>query len=110
MTINQHFEQFLTKFTPTDAERESYGLHRQAVESKLDSSFAVKHAWDTGSFSNGTGVRYYSDLDILASIPAATHRANSYNMLLAVKIALAERFTTSNIFIRTPAVVCGFAG
>lgn len=109
MTINQHFVQFLSKYTPSDAEKASYSTHRQAIEGKLENSFDVKHVWETGSFSNGTGVRYHSDLDILASIPAASQRTNSYNMLLAVKTALEQRFTNSTIYIRTPAVVCQFA-
>ncbi|HEX4774943.1 MAG TPA: nucleotidyltransferase [Candidatus Saccharimonadales bacterium] len=110
MTINQHFVQFLSKYTPTDAEKAAYSLHRQSVEAKLASSFGVQHFWETGSFSNGTGVRFHSDLDVLTSIPAASQRTNSSYMLSAIKTALEERFTTSPIYIRTPSVVVDFSG
>lgn len=109
MTINQHFEQLLDGLTPTQAEKASYSVHRHSVEAKLADSFGVKHIWETGSFNNGTGVRYYTDLDLLASVPAASQRDNSYNMLDAVKTSLQARYTDTSVHIRTPAVVCYFA-
>lgn len=110
MTINQHFVDLLSKLTPSSAENASYASHRASVEAKLKSYFNVTYTMETGSFRSGTGVRYHTDLDILASIPAASHRDNSYNMLLAVKTALQQRFGESGIYIRTPSVVCNFSG
>lgn len=110
MLINQHFTELLSKLTPSTAENSSYSAHRTSIESKLESSFDVSYTLETGSFRSGTGVRYNTDLDILASIPPSYQKDNSYNMLLAVKSALQERFGTSGISISTPAVVCTFAG
>lgn len=110
MLISQHFTELLSKLTPSTAEDSSYATHRSSIESKLSSSFNVSYTLETGSFRSGTGVRYNTDLDILASIPVAYQRDNSYNMLLAVKSALQERFGTSGISISTPAVVCTFTG
>lgn len=110
MLINQHFTELLSKLTPSTAENSSYVTHRSSIESKLGTSFGVSYTLETGSFRSGTGVRYNTDLDILASIPSTYQRDNSYNMLLAVKSVLQERFGTSAIFISTPAVVCQFAG
>ena len=110
MTINQHFIDLLSKLTPSSAENASYASHRASVEAKLKSSFGITYTMETGSFRSGTGVRFYTDLDILASIPAASQRSNSYNMLLAVKTAMQERFGESGIYIRTPAVVLDFSG
>ena len=110
MLINQHFTELLSKLTPSSAENSSYAAHRTSIESKLTSSFDVSYTLETGSFRSGTGLRYNTDLDILASIPTAHQRDNSYNMLLAVKAALQERFGTSGISISTPAVVCRFSG
>lgn len=110
MTINQHFIDLLSKLTPTTAENAAYATHRASVEAKLESSFNVKYTFETGSFRSGTGVRFYADLDILASIPSAYQKDNSYNMLLAVKSAMEAKFPSSTIYIRTPAVVCAFGG
>lgn len=109
MIINQHFTELLSKLTPSGAENSSYAAHRSSIDSKLASSFDVSYTLETGSFRSGTGVRYHTDLDILASIPSSYQRDNSYNMLLAVKSALQERFGNSAISISTPAVVCQFA-
>jgi hypothetical protein len=110
MTINQHFVNLLSTLTPTTAEKTGYASHRTSIEAKLESSFNVTFTMETGSFRSGTGVRYHTDLDILASIPSAHQRDNSYNMLLAIKKALQERYGESGIYIRTPSVVCNFSG
>lgn len=110
MTINQHFIDLLSKLTPSSAENASYASHRASVEAKLKSSFGITYTMETGSFRSGTGVRFYTDLDVLVSVPPASQRDNSYNMLLAVKTALQERFGENGIYIRTPAVVLDFSG
>lgn len=110
MMINQHFIDLLSKLTPSSAENASYASHRESVEAKLKSSFGITYAMETGSFRSGTGVRYHTDLDILVSIPAASQRNNSYDILVAIKTALQERFGESGIYIRTPAVVLNFSG
>lgn len=110
MLISQHFIGLLSRLTPSTAENSSYFAHRTSIESKLSSSFGVSYTLETGSFRSGTGVRYNSDLDIVASIPSTYQRDNSYNMLVAMKLALQERYGTSGISISTPAVVCRFAG
>jgi len=108
MTINQHFVDLLSKLTPSSAENAAYATHRTSVEAKLSSSFNVTYTMETGSFRSGTGVRYHTDLDVLASIPTEYQRDNSYNMLSAIKSELEEKFWSSGIYIRTPSVVCEF--
>jgi hypothetical protein len=110
MTINQHFIDLLSTLTPTTAEKTGYATHRSSIEAKLKSSLNVTFTMETGSFRSGTGVRYCTDLDILASIPSACQKDNSYNMLLLIKNTLQERYGESGIFIRTPSVVCNFSG
>lgn len=110
MTINQHFVNLLSTLTPTTAEKTGFASHRISIEAKLESSFNVTFTMETGSFRSGTGVRYHTDLDILASIPSTYQKDNSYNMLLAIKKALQERYGESGIYIRTPSVVCAFSG
>lgn len=109
-TINQHLTDFLSSLTPTTAEKASYASHRSSVEQRLKDSFGVDYCYETGSFGNGTGIRFYTDLDIMASIPVASQRDNSQTMLSAVKISLEGRFITTPIGVRTPAVACYFSG
>ncbi len=63
--------------------------------------------FETGSLRHGNGVAHWSDADYLVSLkgerPMATTTLNS------VKDALAERFPSTIIKIRRPAVVCDFA-
>lgn len=110
MIINQHFVDLLSKLTPSSAENTAYTSHRASIEAKLKSSFDITYTMETGSFRSGTGVRFHTDLDILVSVPTAHRRDNSYNMLLAIKSALQERYGESGIYIRTPAVVLDFNG
>jgi hypothetical protein len=109
MTINQHFLDFLAKLTPSTAEVGDYATHRNETQAKLEQYFNSDYVYETGSFKNGSGIRYYSDLDLLVSIPTASQRENSYNMLLAVKSGLQDRFPTSSIHISTPAVRITFS-
>ncbi len=109
MTINQHFTELLGKLTPSSAENATYAAHRDSVEAKLKSSFNVTYTMETGSFRSGTGVRYNTDLDILASIPAIYQKDSSSNMLQSVKTELEEKFWASDIHINTPSVVCNFS-
>lgn len=85
MIINQHFVDLLSTLTPTASEKTGYASHRTSIEAKLESSFNVTFTMETGSFRSGTGVRYHTDLDVLASIPSTYQKDNSYNMLLAIK-------------------------
>lgn len=67
----------------------------------------MKEMFETGSLRHGTGVSGWSDADYLVSLkgekPASTTALNN------VKSALADRFKTTAIKIRRPAVVCEFA-
>jgi hypothetical protein len=78
------------------------------VESKLKSDLGVSSFFRTGSTGNGTGVRYYSDVDYFASIPVQNQRNDSNYMLQILKGVLDDRFPSTDIRISTPAVVCNF--
>jgi hypothetical protein len=107
-TVNGGFELFVSQLTPSSGEISAAKSHRSSVEAKLKSSFGVTNFFGTGSRESGTSVRYYSDLDYFASIPAQNQRSDSAYMLRLVKEQLQERFPKTSIFIDTPAVVCAF--
>lgn len=109
MSVNQHLVDYLAKLTPSESEKNSYSTHRIQIESKLKDYYGTDLVYETGSFRNGTGIRYHSDLDLLVSIPGAFQRASSISMLNDLKSVLQQRFPSSTIVIRTPAVVCTFS-
>ncbi|WP_019349117.1 MULTISPECIES: SMODS domain-containing nucleotidyltransferase [Mycolicibacterium] len=108
-TVDQGFEEFLGRLVPTTAQREAGVSHRASVKSALESRLKVNTMFETGSFSHGTGVRNYSDIDVLVSL-GADRPGSSYTALTWVKDALEQRFPTTDVTIRRPAVVVNFAG
>lgn len=108
-TVNQGFEEFLKRLVPTGPEREAGASHRASVKSALERKLTVNNFFETGSFSHGTGVRPYSDIDALVSI-GGSRPDSSYTALTWVKDALSQRFPSTNVTIRRPAVVIEFAG
>lgn len=108
-TINEVFEEFLKRLTPTQAQRDAGASHRAAVKAALEANLDMRRFYETGSFSHGTGVRGHSDIDALVSI-GNTKPGSSYTALTWVKDALEARFPNTSVGIRRPAVVINFAG
>lgn len=108
-TVEQGFTTFLGRLTPTDAQRAAGAPHRESVKDALSSYVKVKTFYETGSFSHGTGVRGFSDIDALVSIgnpkPDSSDTALSW-----VETALSTRFPRTTVRISRPAVVVEFAG
>ncbi len=108
-TVNDAFEEFLGRLVPTEAQRLAGASHRASVKSALEASLKVNNFFETGSFSHGTGVRYYSDIDVLASL-GNPEPESSYTALEWVREALSKRFSSTEVVIRRPAVVIRFCG
>jgi hypothetical protein len=108
-TVNEAFEVFLTRLTPTEAQRTAGASHRATVRGALEKKLTVSNFYETGSFSHGTGVRNYSDIDAFVSIKNPKPDS-SYTALNWVKEALSERFPLTEVVIRRPAVVVKFGG
>lgn len=54
-TVNEGFDQFIKRLTPTAAEREKAASYRATIEAKLDAKFGLSRMFQSGSFSHGTG-------------------------------------------------------
>jgi hypothetical protein len=106
-TVADAFNVFLGRLTPTEAQRTAGASHRASVKAALEASLTVRNFFETGSFSNGTGVRGYSDIDVLVSL-GHTKPASSYTALTWIKDILSDRFPRTNVKIRRPAVVVEF--
>lgn len=108
-SVNEGFEEFLKRLVPTQAQRDAGASHRATVKAALQARIDVRNFYETGSFSHGTGVRGYSDIDALVSINE-TRPGSSYTALNWVKDALSARFPLTTVKIRRPAVVIEFGG
>ncbi len=106
-TVNEGFEEFLTRLVPTDAQRLAGSKHRASVKAALETKLSVLNFYETGSFSHGTGVRGYSDIDALVSL-GNDQPDSSYTALTWVKEALSTRFPTTTVAIDRPAVKVKF--
>jgi predicted nucleotidyltransferase len=107
--VAEAFDVFLGRLTPTEAQRESGASHRATVRAALDARLTVRHFFETGSFSHGTGVRNHSDIDVLVSL-GETKPESSYTALNWIKDILDDRFPLTTVRIRRPAVVVEFGG
>lgn len=109
LTVNAGFETFLRRLVPTEAQRSAGASHRASVEAALEAKLDVRNFFETGSFSHGTGVRHYSDIDVLVRL-ANPKPGSSYTALGWVKSALSARFPNTEVVIRRPAVAVRFGG
>ncbi|WP_280330054.1 nucleotidyltransferase [Nocardia wallacei] len=108
-TVAEGFDVFLERLTPLASQRAAAAAHRSRVETSLKNSLSVLVMRETGSFHHGTGVRHYSDVDVLVSI-GNTKPGSSDTALSWVKSALSASFPTTTVRISRPAVVVEFAG
>jgi Second Messenger Oligonucleotide or Dinucleotide Synthetase domain len=106
-SVNEGFDDFLSRLTPTQPQRDAGAKHRATVRAALESHLPMSNFYETGSFSHGTGVRGHSGLDVLVSI-GKPKPVSSYTALKWVKDSLDKRFPTTEIVIRRPAVVARF--
>lgn len=108
LTVNEGFEEFLRRITPTQTERNAAASHRGSVKSALDGRLNVARFFETGSFVHGTGIRHKSDVDVLVSLdhpkPGSSETALNWT-----KDALNSHFSTTPVKIRRPSVVVEFA-
>jgi hypothetical protein len=107
-SVHEAFVHFHRYITPTEAEFEGGRARRAEILSALRASFGVTRFFPVGSFSNGTGVRGFSDADYFATIPGEYASDNSDSMLQAVAYALSVRFPEVAVAVRTPAVLLPF--
>lgn len=106
-SVDEGFDEFLQRLIPTEAQRIAGASHRASVKSAIEARIGVRRFRETGSFSHGTGIRNYSDIDLLVSISDA-RPGSSYTALNWIKDALEARFPRTPVMIRRPAVVVKF--
>lgn len=107
-TVEQGFREFHSRLSTTKAETAAARGHRRSIEDCLKRNFGITRFFRTGSFGNGTNIRYLSDVDYFASIPSDHQRSNSNTMLTLVRNSLNARFPNTSVRVSTPAVLVPF--
>lgn len=108
-TIEQGFQDFLAKLTPSAYESEAAKSHRYSIETRLKLDFGyVPRFTRIGSFGNGTSISGYSDVDYLACLPTDKLTNDSNYSLQKVRNSLDGRFPNTGVRVSCPAVVCPF--
>ncbi len=95
-------------YTPTSTQFDAAKSHRASIEARLDAYLGLHEMFEIGSLRHGTGVWQYSDADYLVSLKGS-RPGSCWTMLNNVKSTLQERFPSTDIVVRRPAVVCRFS-
>src|SRR4051812_2528556 len=109
LTVSAAFREFLATLPPTTSQVSAATGHTAAVKGALDNAYGTHRFFQSGSFSHGTGVRYYSDVDYFASLKTSKP-SSSDSALTSVRTTLQNRFPNTPVKVRRPAVVLEFAG
>ena len=96
------------KYTPSPSQFDAARSHRASIEARLDDEPGRAEMFEIGSLKRGTGIWYYSDADFLVSLKGIQPES-PWTMLNEVKESLQGHFTSTEIVIRRPAVVCKFS-
>lgn len=107
-TVSAGFDAYLSTMPPSPTAVTAASKHRESVKSALE-DLGLSRFFQTGSFSHGTGVHPYSDVDYLASFNSVQPRSSD-SALTNVKSRLQDRFPSTTVKVRRPAVVIEFAG
>lgn len=94
-------------WTPSESQFAGARTHRTTIEAKLDSALGIFGMFEIGSLRHGTGIWTHSDADYLVSLKGSRPESQ-WTTLNKVKAALQDRYPTTTIVVRQPAVVCRF--
>jgi hypothetical protein len=108
-TISEAFSEYLKKKTPKKWEREEVSKYRTRIYEVLDAEFGVYSFFQSGSFSNGTGISQVSDVDYFARIPLDRKTVKPDSFLTLMKDVLKrELWEAFDVWISRPTVSIDF--
>lgn len=106
-SVDEGFRDFDKKLTPSSAEAEAARKHRASVEACLEANYKVLRFFRSGSYGNGTSIRYHSDVDHFVSLDDK-HKNLSTSVLSNLRSVFKSRFPHTSVYVRTPAVRIDF--
>ncbi|MGD2066554.1 MAG: nucleotidyltransferase [Candidatus Bathyarchaeota archaeon] len=107
-TVEQGFNEFLSRLTPSAVESDAAKRHRRSIKNCLSSKLWVSRFFRTGSFGNGTSICGYSDVDYFAVTNMWRTYFTSSTVLRSFKKTLKRRFPKTQVKQSSPAVVISF--
>ena len=107
-TIDDAFEQLLTRLVPTRTEAAMATSHRSSIEQCLTADFGMSRFFRSGSFVCGTNISGHSDIDYFAVIPTSSLNQESDGTLVRVASALQSRLPLTRIRVEGPGVIVPF--
>jgi hypothetical protein len=107
-TIDEAFDQLLTRLTPTGTEAAMAASHRSSIEHCLKENFGMARFFRSGSFDHETSVSGYSGVDFFAVIPTSNLNQESDGTLARIASALRTRLPLTNIRVENLAVIVPF--
>lgn len=109
MTSATAYLDFVTsRATPSKDDRHKASLNLASIDSWLSADLGILRVFETGSWSHGTAVAPWSDVDYFTSMPLA-RPDNSATDLESLRKSLVTRFPGTWIRITRPAVAITFA-
>jgi hypothetical protein len=95
--------------TPTAEDRSNASKHRAAIEDALTDQLGILRMFETGSWSHGTAVATWSDVDYFASMPGA-RSLTSAGDLERVRAALGRGLPGATVYVSRPVVKVSYPG
>ena len=95
-------------YTPLSTHFDAAKSHKDSIHARLDFMIGAFRMFEIGSLRHGTGIWTYSDADYLVSLKDGRPHSSA-SMLNKVRSALVNRFPSTTISVRSPAVVCKFS-
>ncbi|MGQ5575091.1 nucleotidyltransferase domain-containing protein [Streptomyces sp. ECR3.8] len=108
-TISEAFSKFLRAKTPQQWEREEISKYRSRIYDVLDAEYNVLSFYQSGSFSNGTGISTKSDVDYFAWIPYERKTLRPASLLTSIKnLYKKQLWEAHNVWVSRPTVSIDF--
>ena len=109
--LYEAFDAYLLDRTPQQWERDEVTRYRKRLYEALDLRFGLLAFFQSGSFSNGTGISMRSDVDYIARLPMDTQPSSSTTALRTVRDFLSgELHEATSVTISRPTVSVDFSG
>jgi tRNA nucleotidyltransferase (CCA-adding enzyme) len=108
-TVDEAFELLLNWLSPSAAERAQASSHRGSLEQAIKNAYgSSSYLLQSGSYGHGTSISRFSDADYFAVVPSSSLADNSNNALQRMRTVLKDRFPSTEVTVRSPAVVVHF--
>lgn len=105
------FDQYLSSVTPSKWERDEVKKYKDRLYKVLDAEFGLTAFFQSGSFSNGTGISGRSDVDYFARIPWDQRPQSSTTALTKVREVLEQDlWEATSVSVSRPTVTVVLPG